>query len=226
MVNDTVDNQSSPELRAKRVRRLRNMANLSRLAMCEKEGIKFDTLVGWEVARHGGLTEKGALKVINRVKTEGVCCTLNWLLHGMGAGPIVTANFNEIQESLSKKTQSLDDEDKQITEELLFFRQNNPDAIELRIDDEGMSPFYNRGDYVAGIKRYKDKLTTLIGLDCIVQPIHGELLLRRVLAGGDANTYNLACTNINAAELQQIFSPNVPLAYAAPVIWHRRKNPK
>ncbi len=225
MINDTIENQSSPELRAKRVRRLRNMANLSRQGMCENENIKFDTLVGWEVARHGGLTEKGAIKVINRVKTEGVSCTLDWLLHGIGAGPVITSNFIEIQESLTKRTQFLDDEDKQMTEELLFFKQHNLDTIELRVADDGMSPFYNQSDYVAGIKRYQDQLPSLIGLDCIVQPIDGELIFRRVLAGSQENAYHLVCININA-KLRDIISSNVLLAYAAPVIWHRRKNPK
>lgn len=217
-------NKSSPESRAERVRRLRNMANLTRLSMCQTSDIKFDTLIGWEVARHGGLTEKGAIKVLNRVKAEGVSCSLEWLLHEIGAGPVVTTNFNEIRDGFTKKTLISTNEAHQITKELLFFRDNNENSIELCVTEDGMAPVYNPGDYVAGVKWFQDKLPSLIGLDCIVQPLEGELVLRRILAGDEENQFNLVCTNINT-RTRQIMLMNQSLIFAAPILWHRKRSP-
>jgi hypothetical protein len=87
MVNENIAPHSSPQARGERVRRVRNMANLSRPALCDKSDFKIDTLIGWEVARHGGLTEKGAQKLIHRIAQEGVICTVEWLLHELKGLP-------------------------------------------------------------------------------------------------------------------------------------------
>lgn len=223
MINDIIVEKSSPEARGLRVRRLRNMANLSRQDMCRDEEFKLDTLIGWELARHGGLTQKGAVKIIKCVAKEGVICTVEWLLYNIGSGPIVVTNSEDIQESLIK-TSPVTDEDQFILEELLLFRKNNPDSVELHIMDDHMSPIYNKGDYIAGIKRYQDKLQSTIGFDCIVKPFEGEIKARRVLAGNLPNQYTLLPINLTGETSSKILT-NIPLIFAAPIIWHRRKNP-
>lgn len=80
------DELSTPQARADRLRRLRHLANLSRKDMCDQE-LNINTLKAWELARFGGLPKDGAEKVIKRVAKEGVMCTSDWLLHGLGAGP-------------------------------------------------------------------------------------------------------------------------------------------
>ena len=61
----------SPKSRGERLRRVRNLANLSRKNF-PLHGINLNTLKGWEIGRHGGLTEKGAKKNIKPpVKLRG-----------------------------------------------------------------------------------------------------------------------------------------------------------
>lgn len=216
--------KSSPEDRGKRVRRLRNMANLSRQLMCEGEEFKLDTLIGWELARHGGLTEKGASKLINRVAREGVSCTVEWLMHELGTGPKIIAGSASTQENLTKKSTLAINEDKQIIEELLLFKKHNQDSIELFVPDTCMEPIYNKGDYVAGIKCYQDKLPSIIGFDCIVLPVDGEILLRRLIKGNFPDCYTLIPINFNEGQSPLIMM-NISLTFAAPIIWHRRKMP-
>ena len=58
---------STPEARADRLKRVRNLANLSRKEICESGDININTYKGWELARFGGLPVDGAEKIINRV---------------------------------------------------------------------------------------------------------------------------------------------------------------
>lgn len=214
---------TSPEARAMRLRRLRNLANLSRKEMCKYADIKPDTLIGWEVARHGGLTENGAKKVVFSLTKQGVQCTVEWLLYGIGKGATVIENFSEVSKSLAKKTTIITDEEKQIIKELLFFKKHNPDAIDFMVPDDSMDTPYSKGDYVAGIKRYKDKFHTAIGLDCIIQTADGKLLLRKLLESDEKEKYDLVSTNL-ASKAHPLILHNISIAYLAPVIWHRRKN--
>ncbi|MDR3490983.1 MAG: hypothetical protein P4M12_02930 [Gammaproteobacteria bacterium] len=222
--------KDSPEARASRLRRLRNLANLSRKEMCTLSDIKPDTLIGWEVARHGGLTENGAKKVIDCVTKEGVQCTLNWLLYDIGAGPSVLANYDEVKTNLQTYTQepttpSNNNEEKLIIEELLFFHSLHHGSIDYLVEDDAMSPLYLPNDYVAGIKQYKKNISKLIGYDCIVQMADGKILLRCLRESSNKNKYTLLCTNTKTNSSIPILH-DVELVCAAPVIWIRRKNPK
>lgn len=89
---EILDEKSTPEARAKRLRRVRNLANLSRKALCEDGLINVNTLKGWELGRYGGLPKDGAEKIIQRIAREGVHCTLDWLLHEIGPGPRLISN--------------------------------------------------------------------------------------------------------------------------------------
>jgi len=230
--NESVIDESkgSAENRAARLRRLRNLANLSRKEMCNDSGIKLDTLIGWEVARHGGLTENGAKKVIDCVSTEGVQCTLNWLLYDIGTGPAVLANFDKVKTNLQKHieepiTPAKKDDEKLIIEELLFFRSLHQESIDYLVEDDAMFPQYLLNDYVAGIKRYKKNISKLIGNDCIVQMSDGKVLLRCLRESPSKGKYTLLCTNTKTNSATPILH-DVELICAAPVIWIRRRNPE
>jgi len=56
--------------RAKRLRQVRNMANLSRKEMCSGSVINLSTYKGWEIGRGGGISIGGAKRVIARVKKD------------------------------------------------------------------------------------------------------------------------------------------------------------
>ena len=222
------DPNNSAEARAARLRRLRNLANLSRKEMCNLSGIKLDTLIGWEVARHGGLTENGAQKVIDCVAHEGVQCKLNWLLYEIGAGPAVLTNLDKVKSNLLKQTEkpftTQSEGSKSIIDELLFFHHQHQEAIDYLVEDDAMSPQFLPNDYVAGIKRYKNNIIKLLNHDCIVQLTDGRILLRCLREGSTEGKYTLICTNVKTISSAPILQ-DVELLCAAPVIWIRRKDP-
>ena len=215
---EVVDERSTPEARAARVKRLRNLANLSRKEMCEDNDLNVSTLKGWEIARYGGLPLDGAHKIIKRVAREGVLCTVEWLLYEDGQPPRVNVGQTSEPSIQDGKKQP---EEVNIDEELTLFQHHYPAAIHYQISDDSMSPFYEENDVVAGIKKTGKQIDDLVGSNCIVQLATGQLLCRRLRKGKTQHSYHLACLNVETS----VEAPNitdVELLSAARVIWHRK----
>lgn len=215
--SDTDD--SSPVFRGKRLKLLRNLANLTREELCEDGTINKSTLSGWENGRFGGLTRDGAQKIILKINqlNKQVFCSLDWLMDGSGPQPSV----NPIP-SFDNSRQQLD-ENLKIAYEVAFFKSNNPAAIELNIIDETMMPNYNVGDFVAGNKKTGSQIKKVVGLDCIVSTEKNELLLRNIKNGTKSEHYTLVCTNPCVHGIPSVMI-DVKIQFAAPVIWHRKKD--
>lgn len=212
-----------------RLQRLRHLANLSRREVASRyPEIKHDTLKGWEVGLATGLTEEGAKKVLKVYALEGVICSPEWVLYGSGPGPRLVEQFkssSDFHDTSNESEESLlfgDKEERQIVRELQFFHEGNRNAIDLIIQDDGMSPHYNKGDWVSGIRRPKSKVRALLGQDCIVQLADGRTLLRHFQVGSIDGRYKLVCLNANTAE--ESILDNVEVIGAAHVIWVRRRN--
>jgi len=219
------DSLTSPKAKGERLRRIRHLANLSREDFCSDGEVNLTTLISWEVGRFGGLSAKGAARVIARVAKEGVFCTPEWLLHEIGVGPEVSADYKKTYIVVEGKADSnyLSSEST-VVEELLLFRKLNKHTIDFIIEDDTMFPHYRTGDYVAGTKRFGTKMASLVGWDCIMQINDGRILMRNLQQGPRANSYNLISTNLQA-KVKDTIIYDVELVAAAPVIWHRRKEP-
>ncbi len=219
--------QSSPEARGERVKRLRNLSNLSRQEMCEGNDLNVNTLKGWEIGRYGGLTVKGADKLLQRVAQEGVICNMDWLLYEIGSGPSINSDYIKTKEFVNLDNTELQanftKEDKYIAEELMLFRSHYKHTVDLIINDDGMLPIYQAGDYVAGVPYFQEKIANLIGENCIVQTASGHLLVRQLRKGNHENAYNLICIN-TATSVEQPVMYNVNIISAAPITWQRRKH--
>lgn len=229
-VADLKDAKSSAESRGKRLKSLRMMTGLSRKALEEQYGISASTIQSWEDAKAGGLTEKGAKRVITVFKKEGVRCSIDWLLFGIGFPPQLSNKLfdeSESGEAGSHHTPTIGletpSEDRAIVNELLVFRQNNPDAVEYIVADNGMSPSFTEGDYIAGKRRLGNHIDSVVGMDCVIETQDNEILFRRLKRGQKAGTYNLICTNIDTTVKHPVLYDRELLS-AAPVIWHRRKD--
>jgi DNA-binding XRE family transcriptional regulator len=218
-LDKTTNSNDSPESRALRLKRVRNLANLTRDQMCEDGEIKRNTLIGWENGRFGGLTANGAAKVLARVTREGVHCSVDWLMYGAGSEPSV----NPLPAPSEGNHQVELNEDTAIAYELALFNAKNLNAVDMVVDDDGMLPQYKETDIVAGKKRTGKDIQSIIGRDCIVQTEDDEVLFRNVREGKDSELYTLVCNNPTAKKKNSIVV-NVKLIYAAPVIWHRRKD--
>jgi hypothetical protein len=214
--------KSAPEAQAARVKRVRNLANLERIEMCNDGSININTLKGWERGRYGGLSKVGAKKIVARVLQEGVICTPEWLLYEIGEGPRLIANFDKVKAPIEPNSIiSPAKDDEFITEELLLFRKHYPNALDLKIADDGMAPYFQLGDVVAGIRCQGDDVNQLIGAIVIAHVVDGRILLRRLQAGNKPGRYILHCLNATTRVLEPVIY-NVELISAAAVIWHRR----
>lgn len=217
------DKNSSPEARAKRLKFIRNMAKLKQNQLCDEKSLNYYTYKAWERGRHGGLPKDGAARIIKRIAREGVVCEMEWLLHGAGAAPQLIFSSSKKEVVLPKHIHPyLDNEEALIVKELALFKKQFPETTHCQITDDGLSPFYNRGDYVAGIKYYDADIATLFGQTCIVETAKGEILVRNLKEGNRVGTYALVCINMQT-QAKKAFVTDVLLASAAPILRVYRK---
>lgn len=219
-----MDDSLSPLAKAERLRRVRHLANLSREEFCLDGKFTIAALISWESGRFGGLSAKGAERVIARAAKEGVFVTPEWLLYEVGSGPVVRADYKKLQDSDEGTVINtrLPSENERIMQELMVFKRLNKQAIDFIVEDDAMLPHYKIGDYVAGTKRTGGKIRSLIGHDCIAQTLDGQVFMRHLQAGPRPQSFNLIPMNLRAGIPNAIIY-DVELAAAAPIVWHRRK---
>ncbi|MDR3504439.1 MAG: hypothetical protein P4L79_17875 [Legionella sp.] len=209
------DENASAEARGERLRKIRNLSNLSRKDLCNSKEFNLNTYKGWELARFGGLPIDGAERVIKRVAEENVICSSEWLLYGKGQEPYILPQLN---------IDRAPNESELILKEILVFQSLYPDALYTKINDDSLSPQYTCGDYVAGIKIFGEDIATAINQVCIVELINGDTLVRYLRPGRDKKHYQLIATNINNT-LENPQPLVAELLYAAPVIRLYKPNP-
>lgn len=216
----TKESAASAVGRGSRLKTARMMTGLTRKAMNEKYGISVGTLQSWEAAKAGGLTTRGAQRVLPIFYQEGVVCTVQWLLYGIDAPPQMTNT--SLLHQLARTTWQPDKA--ACIQELRYFRQIHPGWADFIVNDDGMAPHYQRDDVVAGRWRTGSDISTVLGSNCIVQTARNEMLLRHVRRGGQPGRYDLICTNLNTTLTAPVLY-NQQLLGAAPVVWHRRMGP-
>jgi hypothetical protein len=223
-----VDTSKLAKEKGLRLKCVRNFANLTRQVIIDKYGKEFSlnahTLQGWEVGRHGGLSRKGAKKIASLVALEGVRCSPEWLLYGVGSGPSIFEKFEEVSqldEPINNGNFSQADERSHIYDELEFFMKMNKNVEYLFVEDDAMEPFYCRGELVAGGSYQARDIEKCIGKDCIVKKKDGQCLLRQLRKSDQKDRYNLLGINSDAS-IKSIVSYDVEVISVAPVLWIRK----
>ena len=215
---------STREIRAKRLKILRNMAGLTRKCCNDHYGISSGNFQNWEGPRFGGLTEEGAEKMLYACKEAGVEATLEWLMYGAGPSPYVTEEFYN-KKSKKITNASIANEEHMITGELESFKQNHQQQVlDIVIKDDGMYPQYKMGDIIAGKRCTDASILRFINTDCIIELKDGGLILRNLQAGNKNKLYNLVCSNPSPTIAKQTIT-NVAISSVAPIMWIRRKFP-
>jgi hypothetical protein len=217
-----IDDRSTPEARGARVKRVRNLANLSRKEMGDDPDLNMFTLKGWELARHGGLPLDGAHKIVKRVAREGVFCTVEWLLYEEGQPPkvVVGKTNDQVVKEIFEEPEEI-----KMQEELTFFQKQYSSTIYYQISDDGMLPFYEKGDMVAGVPEMQENIQNIIGMNCIVQLTSGEVLCRKIRRAKSDTCFNLVCINSDT-EVENPIIADAELISATPIIWHRKPRKK
>ncbi len=211
------------EARGERVRYLREtLLGLKRKKFCLRHPIIGEgTLLNWEYARYGGLSMKGAYALQEIFQEEGILnCTIEWLLHGIGETPTLMYTYQHLnhEKDLSKKP-SIESEDEKIKKEINLFYIHHPNAIHTIIEDDLMQPYYNRGDYVAGIKWDLSNLEDLFRQPCIIQSFEDTLLVRKIYPSDKKGLFILKANKPSKTENKD----SVKILSAAPIIWIRRQ---
>lgn len=207
---------STPEARAERLKRIRNLANLTRKEICDSSGININTYKGWELARFGGLPVDGAEKIILKVGRSGVICSSEWLLYGKSPSPSLAPEgvlLNKGGEDTKIIKPSL------IEQEFSIYQKNTKNAILEEVNDDSVLPNIKKGDFLAGVMKFGEDINLILNQLCIVQTIGGKKLIRYVKKGGANDVYTLIAENplSDAADLSVL---NTKLLYAAPISRH------
>lgn len=204
----------------KRVKSARMLTGLSRKDFSQF-GISAPTLSSWEsITSSRQLTEKGANRLVQALYKAGVNCSVNWLLNGVGAGPSLIDNPIH---STNDNTIVSWSEEESIFREIEFFKEINASPTVLLVQDKGMEPFFNRGDYVAGNKKYGDDIDSLKGLNCIIETNENEFYVRRLEEGRQKGLYTLSCLTIDK-DITNIILTDVAIKSAAEIVWHRKRS--
>jgi len=171
--------ESSAEARGLRLKRVRNLANLSRKEFCELSKLNINTLKGWEIGRYGGLPRDGAIRVIESLKEKNIICNIDWLLHGNSSLPEIKNNNLELV----------------ISEIELFKKIINQPILSTQILDNSMEPYFLENTYIAGkILDLKNKCE-FVNKICIVK-FAENILVRKVRESKNKNYFNLFCLNL------------------------------
>jgi DNA-binding transcriptional regulator YiaG len=204
------------EERGQRLRQIRESLKMSRLAFGEHYDISPRSIQNWESARYGGLTEKGARKIICGLQKDGIDCTLEWLFLGFGYGPpglVIDSGVKLSEYDPNKATNS-------VGRELSYFHQLNPGSVDMIMPDDSMEPAFFKGDCVAGRRFIGGELQIAHNKSCIVQLQDGKTIIRKLLPGDQSETFHLTSYNTKAGQPEL---KNVRIFSAAPIVWLRRK---
>src|SRR3990167_4249343 len=114
-----------------RLRRARILAGISTRREFEKKyQISANTLQGWEQGKNP-LSKKGAKRIIEALKSEGLICSLEWLMRGEGVPPRAFERAEVVNEADLENllNQMHLREEQAIYQELQTFKNQNPNAI-------------------------------------------------------------------------------------------------
>lgn len=210
------------KMRAERLIRVRRMANLSRKETCENSDININTLKGWELARHGGLTKTGAVKIVQRLKQSGVLCHPQWLLDGTGSPPIIQYEQSPGQQLHCDVdltfNERKDEEIAKMRLELALFEQHSQPVLYRFIMNEDLAPYYQKHDLVAG--KITSQLDTCLGKYCLVQVDSQNILVGKLLSATD----QLLVVDLLFDEHFPYLSKQYvgPCQQCAVICWHRK----
>jgi hypothetical protein len=111
------------------------------------------------------------------------------------------------------------EENLKIAKEISTFKTLNEGAIVTIVSDSGLSPFFEEGDYVGGVKYTGASLDKALGKRCIVELAGGAMVVRLLIKGANG-TYSLQRIN-KALKIPPGAEENIAILSAAPIIWHR-----
>lgn len=207
---------------SERLKHLRSLLRLSRSYLQEKYSLPEVTLKSWENGTTK-LTQSGAMRCVEIYRNEGLIVSEDWILHGIGLDPKITATVSHYFATPTNKELPLEDDEVAMVRDANTFKESYPNAVVMIVSNDDMRPFYWPGAYIGGKLRYDPKnIELVVNKDCIVYLKNGERFFRRLIKNSSGG-YNLCCLNPNETTSEPVLY-NVDIEGVAPVIWHRWKD--
>ena len=142
---------TTPDIKKQRGIRLQKLIQMTGLTVTEfamKYSIGESTIHQWQQGRLNGLSQKGAYKIIQMIRLEGIACHTRWILEGTGQEPQyfdVRSYTNNT--SLQPSETHQHDLDK-IYHECDTFLNQYPQAATFKMLDNSMEPHFKKGCYL------------------------------------------------------------------------------
>lgn len=213
-----IESDESAVAVGKRLKLLRVMAGLSRLSLAQLAGVSKTSISYWEHGTYRSISPRSLKKILEAAKEKGVICSESWLISGVGEPPkplqsLVTSSQTNIETNLTLDSLSQNPE---ITE-FLSHHSSQGKTVILKVEHNGMSPFFEQGDILGGVFIPTKKLTLPNEAICIVK-INGKLDVRKIRKGSTSNNFNLSYFAYDKNLSAPFELIDIPLESAAPII--------
>lgn len=166
-----MENEKIPTTKGAVLRSLREQTGLSRVQFSKKTGVSPHTLRSIE----DGLRELSPKKYklfSNIFSNLGISLDSSTFFY----------SENENKKEIKKRIIQYDNHALNVQNEIDFFKKTNAQCLLLKIQDDLMSPFFNEGDIVGGIKVKKEKDFPIFnGHVCLIEGVNGEKVLRKII---------------------------------------------
>ncbi|HQS83727.1 MAG: hypothetical protein B7Y25_02200 [Alphaproteobacteria bacterium 16-39-46] len=215
------ENQTTRAYRLKMVRRL---SGFTLQEVPQKLGISKHTFYAWESGRNP-IRDKAIPKIIRAFRQVGIYCTEDWLMRGEGLSPRLNCEILDTFEgSQDKISETIEDfhANMAIFSEIRMFQKVNKNTDVKCLLDDAMLPFYERGDYVGGVRFFEEDIyEKALNRNCIIETKQGDSFIRRLSQGSFSGLYHLNALNLNS-RTENCLITNVAILSAAPIVWHRK----
>lgn len=175
--------------RGKRLKRIRQLAGLTRDALAAQAGVSKATFSYWENASLSSLSDKGAEKVVKALAKQGISCSLEWLLLGIGHSPQIKGLRLDLPNSdfSAASTPMVNDD---LRAEIDLFQSLHADSIITTIKHAAMSPILAAGDVVGGVWQSP---SNLIDSDKpYIVSVNQQLQVRKVKRTAETGLFDLS----------------------------------
>lgn len=187
------DSEVRGKTAADRFRQARSLLPLSRRAFCDKHNLNYNTVQSWEISRTSS-REGNVTKFCEALAEEGIVCTEDWLMEGIGPAPFLSTPeartlYAPALTPRSLKSKPTDPLAALAQKEAAFFQncyeEKGFDVVTVHLLDDSMHPDYEKGDYVGAGRVSLEAADHLTQTICLIETEPHHFLVRRLLKEGD-----------------------------------------
>jgi transcriptional regulator with XRE-family HTH domain len=190
-----------------RLKLLRNMAGFTMKELAKKTGFGASTINHWE-SNKDTLSERGAKRLLEVFRENGIECSAAWLLHGAGDPP----QFLTV--SLSKETRVINVNLENIIRQAIdYFHYAIENSITTSLNTDALYPVFRKGFKVGGQKIFNsfEKYTKL---PAIISTQNEEIKV-------GIFQYSISTRSFVVETIQGdiMYESSTPPKYIAPITW-------